>query len=270
MAIDLPPQLARFEQARAAELGGAAERLTDRRADGAREAVVVRDPAAMMADMAEELGFIQAEAAGGTEEAEEDADAAFEDLIDDLIRKSLEMTERTQPVGDKNEMEALRERILRGAVQGRPGHALNEALRQFTGGSSQKGLALMEKLAELAKTDPALQRLGYGPQAVEAFAIAHESGLIAALNIAEVLSDAAPAVPDTAQRMLSMYEASIAASQSVLQTFQRLGQSEGIGTVNDWRKFLTEAVAADLSRQNSSGEKAQLQLSSRAFAPSTP
>jgi hypothetical protein len=157
-------------------------------------------------------------------------------------------------------LQALRDQIVRAGTQGRPGPALDEALRKFTGGSSQKGLDFMSRLAEMAKTDPELQRLGFGERALEDYAVAHEAGLAAALNIADVLDDAAPALPDTAQRMLGMYENAIAASQSVLQTFQRLGQTEGIATVNDWRKFLTEAVAADLAKQNSGGEKVQLQL----------
>jgi hypothetical protein len=223
-------------------------------------AVVVKDPAAMMADMAEELGFITAEAAGGADETEEEQDAAFDDLISELIRKSMEALQKAQPADGKDDAKDLRDQIVRAGTQGRPGQQLDEALRQFTGGSSQKGLALMAQLAEMAKTDPELQRLGFGTRALEDYAVAHEAGLTAALNIAGVLAEAAPAVPDTAQRMLSMYEDSIAASQSVLQTFQRLGQSEGIATVNDWRKFLTEAVAADLAKQNSGGEKVQLQL----------
>ncbi len=214
----------------------------------------------MMADMAEELGFINAEAAGGADETEEEQDAAFDDLISELIRKSMEAVQKAQATGDKDEPQAVRDQIVRASTRGRPGQALDDALRQFTGGSSQKGLAIVAQLAEMAKTDPELQRLGFSTRALEDYAVAHEAGLTAALNIASVLAEAAAVVPDTAQRMLGMYEDSIAASQSVLQTFQRLGQSEGIGTVNDWRKFLTEAVAADLAKQSSGGEKVQLQL----------
>lgn len=224
-------------------------------------AVVVKDPAAMMADMAEELGFLRAEARGGTNETEQEQDAAFSDLISELMRKSMQALQKAQPANGKQDAKDLRDQIVRAGTRGRPGQPLDEALRQFTGGSSQKGLALMAQLAEMANTDPELQRLGFGVKAAEDYAVAHEAGLTAALNIADVLAEAeAAAVPDTAQRMLSMYEESIAASQSVLQTFQRLGQSEGIATVNDWRKFLTEAVAADLAKQSSGGEKVQLQL----------
>ena len=229
--------------------------------DERREVVViVKDPSAMMADMAEELGFIQAEAEGGAEETAEEQDEAFDDLISELLRKSMEALQEANPVHDKDAMQALRDQIVRAGTQGRPGQPLDEALRGFSGGSSQKGLALLAGLAEMAKSDPELQRLGFGRQTVEDYAIAHEAGLIAALNIADVLTQSAPEVPNTAQRILNTYEESIAASQSVLQTFQRLGQSEGIATVNDWRKFLTDAVAADLAKQTSGGEKVQLQL----------
>jgi hypothetical protein len=261
MAVQSSTQLPRIDPSLAREVVGAKTARADDAENDTREvAAVVKDPLAMMQDMAEELGFIGAEGAGGTDEAQEEQDAAFEDLISELIRESLEAAEKVQSVGDKNELEELRERLMRSGVRGQPGEKLNEALRQFTGGSSQKGLALLAKLAKLAKTDPALQQLGFDEKTVEEFAVANEAGLTAALNIAEVLADAAPAVPETAQRMLNMYEDSIASSRSVLQTFQRLGQAEGIATVNDWRKFLTEAVAADLAQQNSSGEKAQLQL----------
>jgi hypothetical protein len=260
MAIQSTPQSARLDPTLARQVAGPGFDRAEKRADAGRGVVVIRDPSAMMADMAEELGFIQAEASGGADELEEDQDAAFDDLIAELIRKSMQAQNKAQPVNDRNDMEVLRDRILQSATLARPGSKLDEALRQFTGGSSQKGLALMAKLAEMAKADPELRRLGFDSQAVENYALAHEAGLVAALNIAEVLLDSAPTVPDTAQRMLHMYEESIAASQSVLQTFQRLGQSEGIATVSDWRKFLTEAVAADLSKQNSSSEKAQLQL----------
>lgn len=260
MAISSNLLQPRIDPSLAAGVGRPMAEARAARTDGHREAVVVKDPAAMMADMAEELGFINAEAAGGADEVEEDQDAAFDDLISELIRKSMQALQKAQPVGDKEELQALRDQIVRAGTQGRPGQALDEALRRFSGGSSQKGLALMAGLAEMAKTDPDLQRLGFGSRATEEYAVAHEAGLTAALNIAGVLAEASPDVPDTAQRMLSMYEDSIAASQSVLQTFQKLGQSEGIATVSDWRKFLTEAVAADLAKQTSGGEKAQLQL----------
>jgi hypothetical protein len=80
------------------------------------------------------------------------------------------------------------------------------------------------------------------------------------LNLAGVLEAGPQDATGTAQRLLGLYEESIASSQSVLQTFHRLGQAEGITTLGDWRKFLTEAVAADLATQTSGGEKVQLQL----------
>lgn len=223
--------------------------------------VIVRDPTLMMAEMAEELGFLKAEELGGADEIDGDQDAAFEDLISELIKKSLQaQAGKAVPEETKQQAESLREQLLKGGVGAKDQQRLNEALRQFSGGSSQKALALMAELAKLAQSDPALARLGFDQQAIADYALSHEQGLQAALNIAEALEQAPDIAQDSAQRILGLYEESISSSQSVLQTFQRLGQSEGISTLNDWRAFLTEAVAADLAKQNAGGEKVQLQL----------
>ena len=225
-----------------------------------RAPVVVKDPSAMMAELAEELGFIVAEAAGGADEVDGDQDESFDDLIAALMRKSLQNAEKLRPVDAKEELRDLREQIVRQGVRGRPDRALEELLRQFTGGASQKGLALLAELVKLAATDSELQRLGFDDALLQEYVAVHEAGLTAALNLADVIAQSRDTMPDTAERMLSTYEGSIASSQSVLQTFQRLGQAEGMANVADWRAFLTEAVAADLSKQSSSTEKAQLQL----------
>jgi hypothetical protein len=160
----------------------------------------------------------------------------------------------------RQDAEALRDRLIQMGVGARSGQQLEDALRRFTGGSSQRGLALMAELAKLAQTDPALQQLGFGREVIAAYASAHESGLTSALNVADALDQAPGEAASSAERILGLYEESIAQSQSVLQTFQRLGRSEGIATIADWRAFLTEAVAADLAKQRSGGEKVQLQL----------
>jgi len=222
---------------------------------------IVSDPTLMMAEMAEELGFIKAEELGGADEVAGDEEAAFEDFISELVKKSLEVqATKAVPEDTRQQADAVREQLLRGGINAKDQQRLGEALRQFTGGSSQQALAIMAELAKLAQNDPALARLGFDAQAVTEYALSHEQGLQAALNIAEALEQAPDVAQDSAQRILGLYEESIAGSQSVLQTFQRLGQSEGITTLNDWRAFLTEAVAADLAKQNAGGEKVQLQL----------
>ncbi|MEK9823116.1 MAG: TyeA family type III secretion system gatekeeper subunit [Gammaproteobacteria bacterium] len=228
--------------------------------DATKAPVVVSDPTAMMADMAEELGFIIAENSGGSDDIEDDKDAAFDDLIDELIRKSIKQAQKAERPEEKDQLSRLREQVVQEGLRGRPDRALDDLLRQYTAGSAQRGLAMLSALVEMASSDPELQRLGFDQTTLEDYAIAREARLNAALNLSEVLSDDDRALPDTAERMLSTYENSIASSQSVLQTFQRLGQAEGIDSVTDWSAFLTEAVAADLSKQTSSTEKAQLQL----------
>ncbi|MFM7027012.1 MAG: HrpJ domain-containing protein [Limnohabitans sp.] len=236
---------------------------TDGREDearAARQGVAIRnDPTLMMAEMAEELGFLRAEAQAGSDEIEGDAEDAFEDLISELIRQSLK-AQSGQPGQAKQDADTARERLIRMQLAGTPSPQLDEVLRQFSGGSSQQGLAIMAELVRMAQTDPELRRLGYTPQALEDYAAAHEAGLVAALNIADALDLAPDGAQDAASRLLGLYESAIASSQSVLQTFQTLGQSEGIATIAQWRGFLTEAVAADLSQQTSGGEKVQLQL----------
>ena len=220
---------------------------------------IVSDPTAMMMEMAEELGFIKAEELADASEVEEDQESSFEDLISELIRESLR-AQADDPVQTREDAEALRARLIQMQISGSPSQQLDDLLRRYTGGSSQRGLALMAELASLAANDPELARLGFSRQALEDYALAHEPGLVAALNIAGALTEAPGAAQDSAKRILGLYEESIANSHSVLQTFQTLGRSEGISTIADWRAFLTEAVAADLAKQNSSSEKAQLQL----------
>lgn len=232
-------------------------RLDDRAAES--KVVVVNDPTLMMAEMAEELGFMKAEELGGTQEFESDQEAAFEDLIADLIKESLKVQSES-PEQNRQDAEAMRARLVQMQISANGGQSFEDLIRRFTGGSSQKGLAIMAELVKMAQSDPELQRLGFGPKTLEDYALAHEAGLVAALNIAGALELAPNQAQDSAQRILGLYEESIATTQSVLQTFQRLGQTEGIGTIQEWRSFLTEAVAADLAKQNSGGEKVHLQL----------
>ena len=77
MAISSATLQPRVDPSLASAVGRPMGEVKTARADRPREAVVVKDPAAMMADMAEELGFINAEAAGGADETEEEQDAAF-------------------------------------------------------------------------------------------------------------------------------------------------------------------------------------------------
>lgn len=253
------PSSVRADLAQAAALVRTSERQPTVERDRASDVQVVKDPALMMAEMAEELGFLKAEELAGSDEVEGDQDQSFNDLIDDLIRKSLKAS-KVPEAQLRQDAEALRDRLIQMGVGARSGQQLEDALRRFTGGSSQRGLALMAELAKLAQTDPALQQLGFGREVIAAYASAHESGLTSALNVADALDQAPGEAASSAERILGLYEESIAQSQSVLQTFQRLGRSEGIATIADWRAFLTEAVAADLAKQRSGGEKVQLQL----------
>ena len=251
---------ARIEQPRLDALhASSAERREDGPPLERTEIRIVSDPTLMMQEMAEELGFLKAEELAGSEEVEGDAEEAFADLVTELIRESLK-AQSNQPEQNRQDAEAMRARLIQMQLAGSPSRQLDDLLRRYSGGSSQKGLAIMAELVRMAQTDPELQRLGFSPQALEAYAAAHEAGLVAALNIADALELAPAGAQDSATRILALYEDAIASSHSVLKTFQSLGQSEGIATISQWRSFLTEAVAADLSKQSSGGEKVQLQL----------
>ena len=223
------------------------------------EILLADDPTLIMQELAEELGFLKAEESAGSDELSEDAEQDFEDLISRLIRESLKAQLSHAPE-NRNDAQAMRARLVQMQWSGSSGQNLEEILAEFSGGNSQKALAIMAELVSMAKDDPELQKMGIDWQALEKLALSHEAGLVAGLNIAEALQNVPASADLTAQRLLSIYENSIAASGSVLQTFQRLGQSEGISALGQWRGFLTEAVAADLSRQNSSSDKAQLVL----------
>lgn len=233
-------------------------RKEDARIESAKVGIS-NDPALMMAEMAEELGFLRAEAMAGSDEVEGDQEDAFEDLISQLIRESLQ-AQSGQPEQHRQDADAARDRLIQMQLAGAPSQQLDDLLRRYSGGSSQKGLAIMAELVRMAQTDPELGRLGFTQQALADYALAHEAGLVAALNIADALELAPAGAQDSASRILGLYEEAIATSQSVLQTFQSLGKSEGISTITQWRGFLTEAVAADLSKQSSGGEKVHLQL----------
>ena len=188
---------------------------------------VISDPAAMMAEMAEELGFLVAEQ--GADRAEEAVDdERFGDLIEHLIRKALQ-AQKVNPA-------------------------------EAGGGSTQQSLAILEELVKQAKTDPQLQALGITDDMLREFVEANESAILSAINIQDVIENSPKIATESAQRILGLYENAVISSQSVLQTFQRLGQTEGISKISDWRSFLTEAVAADLSAQKSGGDKIQLAL----------
>ena len=137
---------------------------------------------------------------------------------------------------------------------------LEEIIRQVSGGSSQQGLKMMKILVEKAANDPQFQESGIGPHSLMDYAAENEAVLTAARNIADSLSSAPSKASESADRILNLYEQSVVSSQGVLQTFQRLGKSEGIGKISDWKKFLTEAVASDLTAQRSSSDKNKLQL----------
>ncbi|MDI9331887.1 MAG: TyeA family type III secretion system gatekeeper subunit [Alphaproteobacteria bacterium] len=220
---------------------------------------ISQDPTLLMLEMSEELGFLKAEELAGSEEVDEDQETAFEDLISELLRKSLE-TQSGSTAENRNDAEALRARLIQMQFTGKNSHELEDALRQWTGGSSQKGLAILNELVQMAKDDPVLQKMGISDQLLRDFAESRMAGLQAALNVVDALSSAPTSTQNNTNEILGLYEDAICSSASILQTFQKLGQNQGIENIADWRGFLTEAVAAELAHQNASCDKVQLQM----------
>ena len=137
---------------------------------------------------------------------------------------------------------------------------LEEIMRQVSGGSSQRGLMILKVLVEKSETDPQLKEAGISHEAVMDYVSENEAGITAAINISEALTHAPKQASESADRILNLYEQSVVSSQGVLQIFQRLGKTEGIAKISEWKKFLTEAVASDLSSQRASTDKNKLQL----------
>lgn len=233
---------------------------------GDRSATVSSDSVNFGAEVVEDQEFMSA-----LELNKSDADSP-EDKFEDYLKRIVTGADAVITPEEAQEMaedvEKTIELIKKAMVQARQNGGssslgqkeLEEIIRQVSGGSSQQGLKMMKILVEKAANDPQLQEAEIGPHSLMDFAAENEAGLTAARNIADALSSAPSKASESADRILNLYEQSVVSSQGVLQTFQRLGKSEGIGKISDWKKFLTEAVASDLTAQRSSSDKNKLQL----------
>jgi hypothetical protein len=241
-------------------------RNTDGPDRGERSAKVSSASADFGAEVVEDQEFMSA-----VESARDDAETP-EDKLEDYLKKLVtgadavitpEEAQNISEDADKS-VELIKKAMVHAKQNGGSGKLsqkeLEEILRQVGGGSSQHGLQVLKKLIEKAKTDPQLQEAGISYEALMDYAAENEAGITAAINVSEALSKAPTQASQSADRILNLYEQSVVSSQGVLQTFQRLGKSEGIGKISDWKKFLTEAVASDLSSQRSSTDKNKLQL----------
>jgi type III secretion system YopN/LcrE/InvE/MxiC family regulator len=229
--------------------------------DKPKGAVAVSDPAEILAELAEELGFIEAEE-WGTVEAKEDEEADFSDFLQDLIEQAEQIQDPSaaEEIEDQSEEALAQLRTLFREKDFLERRHIDDALREATGGSSHRGLLVLKNIVDKAEKDPSIKALGISRETLLQYAETHADGLTAAVNIADILDKAPNEASESAAHILDLYEQSVVSSQGVLQTFQRLGRSEGIGKISEWKTFLTEAVAADLSSQHSSQDKNKLQL----------
>jgi hypothetical protein len=192
----------------------------------------------------------------------------FEDYLKHLVSEANGVTDPQEAQEISEQADKAAELVRRAIAQSRQRGGstqlsqkeIEEILRQVSGGSSQRGLQILKVLVEKANQDNQLQEAGIGSESLLDYAAENEAGISAAINISAALSHAPNQASESADRILNLYEQSVMSSQGVLQTFQRLGKTEGIGKISEWKKFLTEAVASDLSSQHSSTDKNKLQL----------
>ena len=192
----------------------------------------------------------------------------FEDYLKRLVSEADGVTDPQEAKEISEQADKATELVKRAIAQSRQKNGsshlsqkeIEEILRQASGGSSQRGLQILKVLIEKAPQDAQLQQAGIGAESLMDYAAENEAGISAAINISAALSHAPSQASESADRILNLYEQSVMSSQGVLQTFQRLGKTEGIGKISEWKKFLTEAVASDLSSQHSSTDKNKLQL----------
>jgi type III secretion system YopN/LcrE/InvE/MxiC family regulator len=233
---------------------------------GERSIRVVSNAADFGAEVVEDQEFTSAfETSRNEAETPEDR---FEDYLKHLVSEADGVTDPQEAQEISEQAEKATELVKRAIAQSRhkggsthlSQKEIEEILRQVSGGSSQRGLMILKLVVERAHQDNQLQEAGISAKSLWDYAAENEAGISAAINISEALSSAPRKASDSADRILNLYEQSVMSSQGVLQTFQRLGKTEGIGKISEWKKFLTEAVASDLSSQHSSTDKNKLQL----------
>ena len=214
----------------------------------------VADPMAMMAELAEEIGFLAAD------KLQEDVDELEEDekyqgFREVIAAKNLEFSEDN--VAKHQEIAQKLLSLLRhqGALD-REGFF--SALGLASGGSANEMLSVLDAFLEIPEAQALVQHLG---DLKQQFVADNEDRLLASMNVSVALAERDPRLAtDDAERILFQYEDAVVASSSVLQVFQRLGTLEGQDKITDWRSFLTESVAADLKGHPSSTDKEKLQI----------
>ena len=233
---------------------------------GERAARVSSASADFGAEVVEDQEFTSAiESSRNEADSHEDK---FEDYLKRLVSEADGVTDPQEAREISEQADKATELVKRAIAQSRQKNGsphlsqkeIEEILRQVSGGSSQRGLQILKVLIEKAPQNAPLQEAGIGAESLLDYAAENEAGISAAINISAALSHAPSQASESADRILNLYEQSVISSQGVLQTFQRLGKNEGIGKISEWKKFLTEAVASDLSSQHASTDKNKLQL----------
>ena len=215
------------------------------------QAQVIQDPAALIADLAEELGFLSAEkTADEIDETEDEKYASFREF---LIVKAIESVD-----GEGEDLEQQVKSALTKLRERQPQNYqdLYSILGDVASGSPRQ-LAVLEGLLQSDEGQALLVNLD---SPLQQFAKDHESALVASINVHEVLSNSPNIASSEAERILELYEGTIIGAKSVLQVFQKIGQQEGQEKVSNWRDYLTEAVASDLKGQPSGAEREKLQV----------
>lgn len=231
-----------------------AQRATAASVENQSAAQFVADPMAMMAELAEEIGFLAADKL--QEEVDElEEEEKYQGFREVVAAKNLEFAEDN--LANHQEIAQKLLGLLRhqGALD-REGFF--SALGSMSGGSANAMLSVLDAFLDIPEARDLVSHLG---DLKQQFVADNEDRLLASMNVSAALSERDPRVAtDEAERILFQYEDAVVASSSVLQVFQRLGTLEGQEKITDWRSFLTESVAADLKGHPSSTDKEKLQI----------
>ena len=216
------------------------------------------DIASVMADMAEELGFIEAEKKRSTHDLAKEGSERLTDAAEEAARRALEMMAKEVPKLELDEnLNKIRDQIQLLKQFAFEQAVLEQLFAKFTKGSRALGLLYMKGLEDLAKHDPHLEQLGYGAKATQQWARTYEKEVTAFMHVANVLKAHSTAYGEVAQHMAN-YERAMVSANSVLGAFSILVTRYG-STWTAVRDLFTKAVLADLLAVDLGGDKIHLQ-----------
>lgn len=216
--------------------------------------------AELMAECAEEFGFMHSASRLSNQELEEVSLEAFANSDENVAEEALRLhVKQIDAIDLDRRMQHIHSQIVKAQTFANNYALLRDLFRQYTSGSIGHDLVMLQKLVELAQTDPQLQALGYTPQALRDFVHANERAIRASIHIESAIAQFSPDNVEGKQ-LQGIYERAIVNAQSLLQSFSVLGKEVGVATIKEWQAFLTNAVATDLSAREIGADKEHLTI----------